>query len=129
MTAPPSEDVDPTRSRMMASVRSKDTGPEMRVRRFLHGLGFRYSVHAKRLPGKPDLVLRRHGSVVFVHGCFWHQHLGCRRATMPKTRRAFWVDKFRENALRDARNVEVLENEGWRVYIVWECQTHTAEAL
>ena len=109
------------RSRMMASIRSRDTKPEMMVRRHLHGCGFRYSLARKDLPGRPDLVLRRYNAVVFVHGCFWHGHEGCRFATTPATRTDFWQEKLSANAARDERVEAELRNLGWRVAVVWEC--------
>lgn len=110
-----------TRSRMMSGIRGKDTGPELQIRKALHRLGFRYRVHRSKLPGRPDIVLAKHQAVILVHGCFWHRHSGCKFATNPKTRPDFWLAKFRENTLRDQRNVDELLNLGWRVGIVWEC--------
>ena len=109
------------RSRMMASIRGKDTKPEILVRRYLHGRGFRYSLARRDLPGRPDLVLARYNAVVFVHGCFWHGHAGCRFATMPATRRDFWKAKLTANASRDERVERELQSAGWRVAVVWEC--------
>lgn len=109
------------RSRMMASIRGRNTKPEMTVRRYLHGKGFRYSLSSGTLPGKPDLALRRHKVAVLVHGCYWHGHQGCRFATTPTTRAGFWKKKFRENGARDARVVSQLQKLGWRVAVVWEC--------
>jgi DNA mismatch endonuclease, patch repair protein len=111
-----------TRSRMMSGIRGKDTKPEMVVRRHVHAAGLRFRLHDRKLPGRPDLVLRRHGAVVFVHGCFWHQHPGCRFAVMPKQNQAFWKDKLERNALRDLRRAAALEADGWRVLTVWECE-------
>lgn len=111
-----------TRSRMMSGIRGKDTQPELAVRRFLHRRGFRYRVHDRRLPGRPDVVLPRYRTVVFVHGCFWHQHSGCRFATTPDSNAAFWQHKLSGNQMRDARHQEQLRQLGWRVLIVWECQ-------
>ena len=110
-----------TRSRIMASVGREDTRPEMLVRRELHRLGFRFRLHDARLPGKPDLVLRKHSAVIFVHGCYWHRHEGCRYATTPATRREFWLGKFAANVQRDLRDQAALRTEGWRVFVVWEC--------
>lgn len=120
---------DAARSKVMASIRQKDTGPEMRVRRFLHGRGLRYKLHAPGMLGKPDLVFRSRRIVVFVHGCFWHRHRGCKATRTPKTRRDFWVPKFRSNIRRDAAVAKVLAREGWRVIVVWECQTRDERAL
>ena len=110
-----------TRSRVMASIGSKDTVPELLLRRALYARGIRYRLHDQRLPGTPDLVFRRFGAVCFIHGCFWHRHLGCRYATTPDTRTDFWVAKFRANVERDGRNRRDLAEGGWRVAIVWEC--------
>ncbi|MBV4542148.1 very short patch repair endonuclease [Pseudomonas vlassakiae] len=111
-----------TRSRMMSGIRGKDTAPEMLVRRFLHNRGYRYRLHRKDLPGNPDIVIPRLKVCIFVHGCFWHRHPGCRYATTPKTRLEFWGDKFQKNIARDAANTLALEARDWTVLIVWECQ-------
>lgn len=111
------------RSRNMARVRGKDTGPEMRVRRVLHALGYRFRIHVPDLPGKPDLVFTRRRKVVFVHGCFWHRHPGCRRAAMPASRTEFWERKFRLNRARDETALRELAGRGWETLTVWECQT------
>ncbi|WP_329889101.1 very short patch repair endonuclease [Stenotrophomonas sepilia] len=109
------------RQRMMSKIRGKDTGPELLVRRFLHSNGFRYSLHKKQLPGTPDLVLRRYHLSIFVHGCFWHHHLGCRYATIPQTRTKFWLEKLNANRKRDElAQIELLKM-GWRIAVVWEC--------
>jgi DNA mismatch endonuclease (patch repair protein) len=118
-----------TRSRIMASVGTRDTAPEMCVRRFLHAQGFRFRLHAKDLPGRPDIVLPKYKAVVFVHGCFWHQHPGCHKATVPASNRAFWLDKFDQNAARDAGNVRRLRRLGWRVIVLWECEVRKKSAL
>ena len=109
------------RSRMMASIKSRDTKPEMLVRRYLHGRGFRYTLGKRSLPGKPDLAFHRHNAVIFVHGCYWHGHQGCRFATTPATRTEFWRTKITANAERDARVILELRKLGWRVAVVWEC--------
>lgn len=111
----------PTRSRMMAGIKGKDTKPELTVRKALHARGLRYRLHAKELPGKPDIVFPKYRAVVFVHGCFWHRHEGCRFATTPATRPEFWNEKFAANVSRDIRNERALENAGWRHRTVWEC--------
>lgn len=111
-----------TRSKIMSKVGQKNTGPEMKLRRALHKLGFRYRVNVKGLPGTPDLVFPKYKSVIFVHGCFWHRHEGCKYATTPKDREEFWLVKFKANMERDRRNIEVLEKLGWRVLVVWECE-------
>lgn len=113
-------EVDPERSRIMRAVRSKDTKPEMLVRRCLHALGFRFRLHRRDLPGNPDIVLPRWRAVVFVHGCFWHLH-GCPKSRMPATRREFWEAKLRRNVERDAAAKKLLKAGGWRVFVVWEC--------
>jgi DNA mismatch endonuclease (patch repair protein) len=109
-----------TRSKIMASVRQKSTGPEMRLRKALHKIGFRYRVNDKKLKGSPDLVFPKYKSVIFVHGCFWHRH-GCKATTTPNTRQDFWNAKFKANVRRDKSNIETLLNQGWRVMVVWEC--------
>lgn len=106
---------------MMGGIRARNTRPEMRLRRALHALGFRFRLHAKELPGKPDLVLRKHGAVIFVHGCFWHRHRDCRLASTPASNSSFWADKFARNVERDRQAMEALRDMGWRVAIVWEC--------
>lgn len=110
-----------TRSRMMAGIRSKNTMPELLLRRALHARGLRYRLHRAKLPGKPDLVFAKHQAVVFVHGCFWHRHSNCRFATTPATRPEFWTAKFSANIERDKRNVAALLENGWRIARVWEC--------
>ena len=110
-----------TRSRIMASVGQRNTGPELRLRQVLYRQGLRYRLHDKKLPGSPDLVFPRFRTVVFVHGCFWHAHNGCKYATKPSTRRKFWKEKFEANRKRDRRNYETLKKSGWRVLVVWEC--------
>lgn len=109
------------RSRMMASIKSRDTRPEMVVRRYLHGAGFRYRLNRNDLPGRPDLVLPKFNATVFVHGCFWHGHVGCRFVTKPATRSDFWSRKLSANAARDQRVATELQQLGWRVAVVWEC--------
>ena len=121
--------VDPLRSINMARVRGRDTKPELIVRRALHSSGYRYRLHAAELPGRPDIVFRPKRKVIFVHGCFWHRHQGCPRSSVPKTRAAFWENKFAKNCDRDARNEEELERKGWDVLIVWECETKDMELL
>ena len=110
-----------TRSRMMSNIRSKDTKPEMIVRRYLHQNGFRYRLHMKDLPGKPDIVLPKYNVVIFVHGCFWHRHQNCKYATTPSTNRKFWNNKFSINIQRDQRNMDLLKDSGWNIIIFWEC--------
>ena len=118
-----------TRSRMMSRIRSKDTKPELALRHALHARGFRYRLHARPVMGRPDLVLYRHSAVVFVHGCFWHRHEGCRFTTSPSTRREFWQAKFDANVRRDREVRELLAKEGWRVATVWECSLRRPEQV
>lgn len=113
----------------MSRVRGKDTKPEMRVRRLIFSLGYRYRLHDARLPGKPDLVFAGRGKVIFVHGCFWHQHDGCALARLPKSRTGFWTRKFAGNKERDARNMAALRALGWRVLVLWECGLADEPAL
>lgn len=108
------------RSRTMSAVRGKDTKPEKKVRSTLHRNGFRFSLHRKDLPGKPDLVLPKYRTVIFVHGCFWHGH-DCPRGKRPATRQEFWNEKLEKNKLRDVRNRGALEDLNWRVFVIWEC--------
>ncbi|HEL3007236.1 TPA: DNA mismatch endonuclease Vsr [Stenotrophomonas maltophilia] len=117
------------RSEMMAGIRGKDTVPEMLVRAYLHSSGFRYRLHSRELPGSPDLVLKRYGAVIFVHGCFWHRHSGCRYAATPATRREFWLEKLEANRARDKRAQLALLSTGWRVAVVWECSLKHAHQL
>lgn len=119
------------RSERMSRVRARDTKPELLVRRFLHAQGYRYRLHAKELPGKPDIVFRGRKKAVFVHGCFWHRHSdpACPLARMPKSRLDFWQPKLDGNRARDIANVERLEAMGWDVLLVWECQLRDREQL
>lgn len=110
------------RSWNMSRIRGSDTQPEMQVRSALHRAGFRFRLHRKDLPGRPDIVLPKYNTVVFVHGCFWHRHPGCKLAYEPKSRTLFWNEKFRRNVERDLRNANELRRLGWRVVTVWECQ-------
>ena len=115
------------RSWNMSRIRSINTKPERLVRSALHGLGFRYRLHRKDLPGTPDLVLPKYRSVILVHGCFWHRHPGCRFAYSPKSRPSFWAAKFAANVARDQNDLRRLRSLGWRPIIVWECQTRPAK--
>lgn len=110
------------RSSMMSRIRSKDTKPEFTVRRLVWGMGYRYRLHYRGLPGCPDIVLPRHRKVVFIHGCFWHSHPGCKRATVPKTRLEFWIPKLTGNVERHRRNGIVLRKLGWKILVIWECE-------
>lgn len=109
-----------TRSKIMSRVGQKDTGAELKLRKALHRLGYRYRLHDRTLPGSPDLVFPKYKSAIFVHGCYWHRH-GCHMSTMPKSREKFWGEKFEANVARDKRDVEELRAAGWRVLVVWEC--------
>ena len=111
---------------MMSGIRGKNTQPELAVRRYLHAHGFRFRLHRRDLPGKPDVVLPKYRTAVFVHGCYWHRHEGCKYATTPSSNREFWQRKFRENVERDQRNQTQLAAAGWHVLVIWECQTHPA---
>ena len=111
------------RSWNMSQIKGKDTKPELIVRSHLHKMGFRFRLHRKDLPGKPDIVLPKHRTVIFVHGCFWHRHKSCKNSYNPKSRKKFWQDKFQGNVDRDKRNRKNLSSLGWRSVVVWECQT------
>ena len=117
------------RSRLMAKIKGKDTGPERAVRSLLHRAGHRFRLHVSSLPGKPDIALPKHRAVVFVHGCFWHRHKGCKDATTPKSHRRFWADKFARNVANDRRHLRQLRRRGWRVAVVWECQLKNPGAV
>lgn len=123
------DNLTPTqRSRLMSLVRGKDTRPEVLVRRIVFSLGYRYRLHG-HLPGRPDLVLPRLRKVVFVHGCFWHRHARCKKATTPAANKEFWLSKFRANRRRDRRTCRQLELLGWSVIVVWECQLKDLDAV
>ncbi len=111
----------------MSRIRGKDTQPELALRKALHRLGLRYRLHGAGLPGKPDLVFPRYRTVVFVHGCFWHRHAGCKIASTPKSNMSFWLEKFEKNIARDARVTAQLEATGWKVLVVWECELASKE--
>ena len=117
------------RSEIMSRIRGKNTKPELIVRKYLSSKGYRYKLHDKNLPGRPDLVLKKHQTAVFVNGCFWHQHPGCKKATSPKSNNVYWDAKLAKNVDRDKKNIETIENEGWRCLILWECETKDQEAL
>lgn len=117
------------RSWNMSRIRSKDTAPEMRVRSFLHRHGYRFRLHDKNLPGSPDIVLKKHRTAIFVHGCYWHRHLGCKYAYTPKSRVEFWEKKFEQNVERDSVKERTLQDAGWNVLTVWECETKSPEQI
>ena len=118
-----------TRSRIMSKIKSKDTKPEILVRRLLHGLGYRYRLHRTDLPGRPDLVFPSRRKIVFVNGCFWHNHLGCVKSHIPADNREYWLSKLIRNRERDERNLSLLKQDGWDVTIVWECQMKDMEGV
>lgn len=110
------------RSFNMSRIRSRDTGPEAAVRKYLFSKGFRYRKNDKRYPGKPDIVLPKYKTVIFINGCFWHMHEGCRYAVLPKTNKEYWEPKLQRNKKRDAKNISQLEEAGWHVIVIWECE-------
>jgi len=116
-----------TRSYNMSRIRAKDTKPEMLVRKFLHANGFRYKLHDKKLPGKPDIVLPKYKTVIFVHGCFWHGHANCKYFVVPKTRTKWWSDKINGNKAIDEKAIKTLKKDGWKVITVWECKLKPTE--
>lgn len=118
-----------TRSRMMSAIKGRDTTPEMRVRAYLHAAGLRYRLHDRSLPGRPDLVFPGHRVALFVHGCFWHRHPGCRFATVPASNVDFWLHKFEANVTRDRIKEEQLARLGWTVLRIWECETEDMEQI
>ncbi|KAB2958565.1 MAG: DNA mismatch endonuclease Vsr [Candidatus Methylomirabilis oxygeniifera] len=117
------------RSERMSRVRSKDTKPELVVRRLVHGAGYRYRLHRRELPGCPDLVFPARRKVIFVHGCFWHRHARCPNCRLPKSRLDFWEPKLKANRDRDRRNERLLRKGGWSVLVVWECEVRERDAL
>ena len=117
------------RSKVMRAVKGRDTEPEMTVRRLTHGMGYRYRLHRKDLPGKPDLAFPTRHKVILVHGCFWHQHHCSRGARTPKSSRAYWIPKLRRNKQRDAEHQIQLRNSGWRVLIIWECEIKNLDTV
>lgn len=118
-----------TRSRMMANIKGQNTKPEITVRSLLHRQGFRFRLHDKSLPGKPDLVLRKYKAVIFVHGCYWHRHEHCKLASTPKQNRAFWIKKFTGNLRRDGEVYYQLKILGWRTAVIWECAIRDKKSL
>ena len=110
------------RSKNMAAIKSKDTKPELLVRKYLHANGYRYKLHDKTLAGKPDIVLPKHSTIIFVHGCFWHGHKHCKYSTIPKTRTEWWLNKINNNRLRDKLHTKELKKQGWQIITIWECE-------
>jgi len=117
------------RSWNMSLIRSANTAPEIIVRKMLYSFGFRFRLHKKDLPGKPDIVLKKYKTVIFVHGCFWHQHKRCKRSNIPKSNRSYWKPKLNRNIKRDSRHKADLKKIGWRTITIWECETKTIEKL
>ena len=117
------------RSRNMSAIKSKNTKPEIAVRKMLHALGYRFRLHRKDLPGSPDIVLPKYKTVIFVHGCFWHRHENCKFASTPKTRNEFWENKFNENMKRDKNNFKELKKLNWNLLVIWECETKNINLL
>ena len=117
------------RSWNMSRIKGKDTKPELVVRSILHKMGYRFRLHRKDLPGTPDIVLPKYKTVIFLHGCFWHRHKGCKYAYTPKSRVKFWKDKFAETVKRDKQHLKQLKENGWEVFIVWECETKDMDNL
>lgn len=117
------------RSWNMSRIRSKNTKPEIMVRSILHRMGYRFRLHRKDLPGKPDIVLPKYKTVIFVHGCFWHHHKGCRRGNIPKSNTDYWIPKIEKNKKRDRKHRAALRKLGWNVLTVWECEVNSIEKL
>lgn len=113
----------------MRAVKSKDSNPELMVRRLVHRLGFRFRLHGRELPGTPDLVFRPKKKVIFVHGCFWHGHIGCPRSRMPSSNIEFWAEKLENNRLRDLEQLQLLASAGWSALVIWACETKNSELL
>ena len=121
--------VSEQRSRNMSAIKSKNTKPEIAVRKLLHSMGYRFRLHRKDLPGSPDIVLPKYKKVIFVHGCFWHRHENCKYASTPKTRQEFWENKFKANVKRDLEIQEKIKNIGWKSVVIWECETKKVDNL
>ena len=117
------------RSEIMSKIRSKNTRPEFIVRKLLHKLGYRFRIHSNILPGKPDIVLKKHNTVIFVNGCFWHHHKGCKRSNWPKSNKDYWIPKIKRTIQRDSDSQKELVNLGWNVLVIWECETKKTEKL
>jgi DNA mismatch endonuclease, patch repair protein len=116
-----------TRSYNMSQIKGKNTKPEMLVRKFLHANGFRYRLHVKNLPGKPDIVLPKYKTVIFVHGCFWHGHENCKYYVVPKTRTEWWINKINSNITNDTKSAQALKKQGWQIINLWECNLKPAQ--
>ena len=121
--------VSEQRSRNMSAIKSKNTKPEIAVRKLLHSMGYRFRLHRKDLPGSPDIVLPKYKTVIFVHGCFWHRHENCKYASSPKTRKEFWESKFKANVKRDKEIQEKIKNIGWKYVVIWECEARNIESI
>ena len=121
--------VSEQRSRNMSAIKSKNTKPEIAVRKLLHSMGYRFRLHRKDLPGSPDIVLPKYKTVIFVHGCFWHRHENCKYTYTPKTRQEFWENKFNSNKKRDQKIQKEIIDLGWKFIIIWECETHNIQPL
>ena len=113
----------------MRRIRSSNTKPEKIVRSLLHRMGFRFRINQNNLPGKPDIVLKKHSTIIFVHGCFWHGHRNCKRSNTPKTNRDYWINKIQTNVKRDKKNIRELKKQGWKVIVVWECYANKTAKL
>ena len=124
-----SHKVSEQRSRNMSAIKSKNTKPEIKVRKILHSMGYRFRLHSKDLPGSPDIVLPKYKTVIFVHGCFWHRHENCKYASTPKTRQEFWNKKFKVNLERDLEIQERIKDINWRSVVIWECETKNIDNL
>lgn len=116
------------RSYNMSRIKGKNTKPEILVRKYLHAQGFRYKLHDKTLPGKPDLVLPKYKTVIFIHGCFWHGHTNCKYFTIPKTRTVWWTEKINKNSTNDLKTMKLLKKDGWKIITVWECKLKPAKS-
>ena len=121
--------VSEQRSRNMSAIKSKNTKPEIKVRKILHSMGYRFRLHSKDLPGSPDIVLPKYKTVIFVHGCFWHRHENCKYASTPKTRKEFWENKFNANKIRDQKKLKEIKNLGWKFIIIWECEARNIQSI
>ena len=121
--------VSEQRSRNMSAIKSKNTKPEIKVRKVLHSMGYRFRLHSKNLPGSPDIVLPKYKTVIFVHGCFWHRHENCKYTSTPKTRQEFWENKFNSNKKRDQKIQKEIIDLGWKFIIIWECEARNIQPL